>query len=97
MMAAMSRATHKQDPSLSARLARRLACHQALHDPVRDPRNRLRWLPELRRWQARRLERSFNTFLQDPGTRRLQSVDIDLIRVDIELLRVDIELLRAGD
>jgi hypothetical protein len=47
------------------RLQRRLACHQALHDPVAEPRNRLRWLPELRRWQAARLERSFKTFLED--------------------------------
>lgn len=43
-----------------------LACHQALHDPAREPRNRLRWLPELRRWQASRLERSFGRFLADP-------------------------------
>jgi len=48
------------------RLQRRLACHQALHDPARDPRNRLRWLPELRRWQAARLERSFARYLDDP-------------------------------
>lgn len=48
------------------RLARRLACHQALHDPEREPRNRLRWLPELRRWQTQRLEASFAHFLADP-------------------------------
>ncbi|MBP3985091.1 hypothetical protein J5837_11805 [Pseudoxanthomonas helianthi] len=51
---------------LHDRLARRLACHQALHDPAREPRNRLRWLPELRRWQTRRLEASFAHFLADP-------------------------------
>lgn len=51
------------------RLGRRLACHQALHDPGREPRNRLRWLPELRRWQARRLEDSFQHFLDDPRRR----------------------------
>ena len=50
---------------IAHRLQRRLACHQALHDPVREPRNQLRWLPELRRWQAERLERSFDRFLQD--------------------------------
>src|SRR3546814_17466278 len=38
-------------PSMLRRLERRLACHQALHDPAREPRNGLRWLPELRRWQ----------------------------------------------
>ena len=51
---------------LHDRLARRLACHQALHDPAREPRNRLRWLPELRRWQTRRLEARFVHFLPDP-------------------------------
>ncbi len=51
---------------LHDRLARRLACHQALHDPAREPRNRLRWLPELRRWQTQRLEASFAHFLADP-------------------------------
>ena len=52
------------------RLQRRLACHQALHDPAREPRNGLRWLPELRRWQAARLERSFERFLDDPRRAR---------------------------
>lgn len=51
---------------LHDRLARRLACHQALHDPAREPRNRSRWLPELRRWQTQRLEGSFAHFLADP-------------------------------
>jgi len=51
---------------LHERLGRRLACHQALHDPAREPRNRLRWLPELRRWQTQRLEGSFAHFLADP-------------------------------
>lgn len=54
---------------LIARLGRRLACHQALHDPALEPRNRLRWLPILRRWQAQRLERSFEDFLRDPKRR----------------------------
>lgn len=51
---------------LHERLGRRLACHQALHDPARELRNRLRWLPELRRWQTQRLEGSFAHFLADP-------------------------------
>ena len=54
---------------LIARVGRRLEWHQAAHDPVLEPRNRLRWLPELRRWQAGRLETSFAHFLADP-TRR---------------------------
>ena len=54
---------------LIARVGRRLEWHQAAHDPVLEPRNRLRWLSELRRWQAARLETSFAHFLADP-TRR---------------------------
>ena len=61
-MLAMSR--HRAMSSIACQ--RRLACHQALHDPAREPRNGLRWLPELRRWQAERLERSFQRFLEDP-------------------------------
>lgn len=52
--------------SVVSRLQRRLACHQALHDPRREPRNRSRWLPEVRRWQSQRLEDSFAGFLDDP-------------------------------
>ena len=51
------------------RLGRRLACHQALHDADLEPRNRLRWLPILRQWQAKRLEDSFEHFLYDPQRR----------------------------
>lgn len=55
-----------QSTSQQHRLGRRLACHQALHDPKREPRNGLRWLAELRRWQSERLEDSFAHFLEDP-------------------------------
>lgn len=48
------------------RLGHQLARHQALHDPAREPRNTLRWLPELRRWQAARLADSFRHFFDDP-------------------------------
>ncbi|MDI9240129.1 hypothetical protein QLQ15_14545 [Lysobacter sp. LF1] len=54
---------------LGARLEWLLREHQALHDPGRDPRNDLPWLPELRRWQTRRLEASFDRFLKDPARR----------------------------
>jgi hypothetical protein len=60
-MAGMSR-----HADVARRLQRTLACHQALHDPACEPRNGLRWLPELRRWQAARLQRSFQRFLEDP-------------------------------
>ena len=95
MMAAMSRATHNQDPSPSARLARRLACHQALHDPVGEPRNRLRWLPELRRWQAQRLERSFNGFLQDPGTRPAARFFLNDVYGDHDFSRRDADIAKV--
>ena len=77
------------------RLQRRLACHQALFDPAVEPRNRLRWLPELRRWQAARLERSFEHFLADP--RRAPAArffltdvygDRDFTRRDADIARV---------
>ena len=55
---------------LIERLGRRLACHQTLHDPKRDARNKLAWLPVLRRWQAQRLEHSFEDFLNDPKRRK---------------------------
>ncbi|MDH5821508.1 hypothetical protein QFW77_00670 [Luteimonas sp. RD2P54] len=77
-----------------ARLSRRVGWHQALHDPA-DPRNALRWLPELRRWQAQRLERSFARFLEDPRRRAaarffLQDVygDHDFARRDADIVRV---------
>jgi len=53
----------------TGRLARRLAWHQRLHDADAEPRNALRWLPEVRRWQAQRLEESFRHFLDDPDRR----------------------------
>lgn len=55
--------------ALRRRLRQRMACQQALHDPVREPRNRLPRLPELRRWQMRRLAASFAPLLQDARTR----------------------------
>lgn len=80
---------------VSARLARRLAWHQAVHDPHRDPRNAARWLPELRRWQAERLHRSFEHFLAD-DTRRPAALfflsdvygDRDFTRRDQDIARV---------
>lgn len=54
---------------LIERLSQQLARHQALHDPRQEPRNTLPWLTELRRWQAARLEDSFQHFLDDPERR----------------------------
>jgi len=95
MMTTMPRAAHHHVPVLPDRLVRRLACHQALHDPVREPRNRLRWLPELRRWQAQRLERSFNAFLQDPGTRPAARFFLDDVYGDHDFSRRDADIARV--
>ena len=80
---------------IAHRLQRRLACHQALFDPVVEPRNRLRWLPELRRWQAARLERSFEAFLEDP--RRAPAADFFLTDVygDHDFTRRDADIARV--
>lgn len=60
---------HSRDRPVKERLHWLLREHQALHDPAIEPRNRLPWLPELRRWQSRRLEASFDRFLRDPQRR----------------------------
>jgi hypothetical protein len=60
----MSRTPSHHD--LVERITRLLARHEAVHDPEVEPRNRLPWLPELRRWQTVRLKVSFEHFLDDP-------------------------------
>ncbi|MDH5833669.1 FFLEELY motif protein [Luteimonas kalidii] len=77
------------------RLGRQLARHQALHDPAREPRSALRWLPELRRWQAGRLERSFRHFLHDP--RRAPAAEFFLGDVygDRDFTRRDADIARV--
>ncbi|GAA3919440.1 FFLEELY motif protein [Luteimonas lutimaris] len=82
-------------PSLSRRLERRLACHQALHDPQREPRNRLRWLPELRRWQAGRLRGSFAHFLEDPSRRPAAEFFLDDVYGDRDFTRRDADIARV--
>jgi len=64
-----SRASPARSRPLRDRLDWLLREHQALHDPDLEPRNALPWLPELRRWQTRRLEASFDRFLRDPQRR----------------------------
>ena len=56
---------------LQDRLGWLLREHQRLHDPRHEPRNRLPWLAELRRWQAR--------------VERLQRLSDDLMRMDLAL------------
>lgn len=80
---------------LSWRLQRRLACHQALHDPVREPRNLLRWLGELRRWQAQRLERSFQHYLEDPVRRPAARFFLTDVYGDHDFSRRDADIARV--
>lgn len=79
----------------SRRLAQRLALHLYLHDPVREPRNQLRWLPELRRWQAARLERSFAHFLADPTRRPAAEFFLGDIYGDRDFARRDADIARV--
>lgn len=81
--------------SVSERLGLALSRHQALHDPQREPRNALPWLAELRRWQAARLEDSFEHFLADPergGAARFFLTDVygdhDFSRRDANVAKV---------
>lgn len=77
------------------RIGRQLARHQALHDPQQEPRNTLRWLPELRRWQAQRLARSFRHFLHDP--QRAPAAEFFLADVygDRDFARRDADIARV--
>jgi hypothetical protein len=82
-------------PPISSRLERRLAAHQALHDPVREPRNGLRWVPELRRWQAARLRLSFAHFLADPSRRPAAEFFLDDVYGDRDFTRRDADIARV--
>ncbi len=82
-------------PPISRRIERRLACHQALHDPAREPRNRLRWLPELRRWQAARLRGSFAHFLDDPARRPAAEFFLGDVYGDRDFTRRDADIARV--
>ncbi|MBO9880426.1 hypothetical protein [Xanthomonas sp. D-109] len=77
------------------RLGRRLAWHQALHDPVREPRNALRWLQELRRWQSERLERSFEHFLEDPQRRPAAMFFLTDVYGDRDFSRRDADIVKV--
>ncbi len=77
------------------RLARQLARHQALHDPEREPRNRLRWLPEVRRWQAERLRGSFDHFLRDPARRPAAEFFLEDVYGDHDFTRRDADIAKV--
>lgn len=77
------------------RLGRELARHQALHDPLREPRNGLRRLPQLRRWQAARLRRSFRHFLDDPRRAPAASFFLSDVYGDHDFTRRDADIARV--
>jgi hypothetical protein len=81
--------------TVSRRLARRLACHQALFDPRVEPRNRLRWLPELRHWQAQRLRTAFARFLDDPSRRPAAEFFLTDVYGDHDFSRRDADIARV--
>lgn len=80
---------------LSKRLGSLLARHQALHDPRQEPRNGLRWLPEVRRWQAQRLETSFDRFLSDPSRRPAAQFFLSDVYNDHDFSRRDADIARV--
>lgn len=90
MIAAMSRTS-----DLPRRLGCLLARHQALHDPDREPRNRLRWVQEVRRWQASRLEASFDHFLSDPSRRPAAQFFLSDVYNDRDFSRRDADIARV--
>src|SRR5207342_2516557 len=80
---------------VSTRLERRLACHRALFDPAIEPRNRLRWLPELRHWQAARLREGFARFLGDPLRRPAAEFFLTDVYGDHDFSRRDADIARV--
>lgn len=84
-----------RDADPTRRLQRRLACHQALHDPRIEPRNRSPRLAEVRRWQARRLERSFRGFLEDARTAPAARFFLTDVYGDHDFSRRDADIARV--
>jgi len=86
---------HSHDRPLKERLDRLLREHQALHDPDIEPRNRLPWLPEVRRWQTRRLEASFDRFLRDPQRRPAAQFFLTDVYNEHDFARRDADIARV--
>ncbi|WP_233264151.1 FFLEELY motif protein [Lysobacter panacisoli] len=80
---------------LGARLEWLLREHQSIHDPHHEPRNGLAWLPELRRWQARRLEHSFDRFLRDPERRPAAQFFLSDVYNEHDFSRRDADIARV--
>ncbi|RNF83215.1 FFLEELY motif protein [Montanilutibacter psychrotolerans] len=84
-----------RNPDLSSRLGCLLQRHQTLHDRRLEPRNHLRWLPELRRWQAARLQASFERFLLDPRRRPAAQFFLTDVYNDHDFSRRDADIARV--
>lgn len=84
-----------RNSDLPARLGSLLSRHQTLHDPSHEPRNGLRWLPEVRRWQALRLEASFDHFLHDPQRRPAAQFFLSDVYNDHDFSRRDADIARV--
>lgn len=80
---------------LSLRLPDLLRRHQRLTDPALESRNRLRWLPELRRWQAERLRRSFAHFLEDPRRQAAAEFFLNDVYGDHDFSQRDADIARV--
>lgn len=80
---------------LGERLEWLLREHQSIHDARREPRNGLAWLPELRRWQARRLEASFDRFLRDPERRPAAQFFLSDVYNEHDFSRRDADIARV--
>ncbi|MBD8524573.1 FFLEELY motif protein [Pseudomarimonas arenosa] len=80
---------------IDARLLRLLAWNNRARDPESEPANKLAVLPELQRWQAKRLRASFTDFLADP--RRCQAAEFFLTDLygDFDVSRRDRDVERV--
>lgn len=66
-----------------------------MHDPRHEPRNSLSWVPEVRRWQAERLEASFDHFLRDPRRRPAAQFFLSDVYNDRDFSRRDADIARV--
>ncbi len=82
-------------PAVAAALSRRLRWHQRVHDRKFEPRNDLRWLPIVRRWQAARLATSFDAFMTDPRRRGAAEFFLTDLYGDQDFSRRDADIARV--
>ena len=81
--------------AVPAALRRRLGWHQRIHDSTTEPRNDLRWLPIVRRWQAARLSRSFEAFMADSKRRGAAEFFLTDLYGDQDFSRRDADIARV--